>query len=177
MFDIRITQVFSPFNDGNSSFRLDKSFFLGSIPELVDARKAITGDFNGDGRLDIFVAGTGYDKPPFPGEAPVLLLSTENGLRRADGLDHLAGFHHGAAAADIDNDGDLDIFVTGTITDGYFFLMNDGNGDFSPNVDVLPSEINDLSIFTSELVDVDNDGTGQAMSWLPASRRRAWQGR
>ena len=146
------------FNDGDGSFRLDNSFFQGTVPELVHPRKAITGDFNGDGRLDIFVAGHGYDKPPFPGEAPVLLLSTENGLRQAEGLDHLVGFHHGAAAADIDNDGDLDIFVTDNIADGPFFLINDGNGVFSHNVDVLPSEVTHQAIFTAELVDVDNDG-------------------
>ena len=157
-FTEETTPVEIYFNDGDGNFRLDNSFFQGSIPELVDARKAITGDFNGDGRLDIFVAGTGYDQPPFPGEAPVLLLSTENGLKQVEGLDNLIGFHHGAAAADIDNDGDLDIFVTDNITSGPFFLINDGDGVFSHNVDVLPSEINDLSIFTSELVDVDSDG-------------------
>ena len=144
------------FNDGDGSFRLDNSFFQGSIPELVHPRKAITGDFNGDGRLDIFVAGHGYDKPPFPGEAPVLLLSTENGLRQVEGLDHLVGFHHGAASADIDNDGDLDIFVTDLTN--HFFLINDGDGVFSRDVEVLPSGFYDDSIFTSELVDVDNDG-------------------
>ena len=145
------------FNDGDGSFRLNNGFFQGSIPEQFHPRKAITGDFNGDGRLDIFLAGHGYDQPPFTGEAPVLLLSTENGLRQDEGLDHLVGFHHGAASADIDNDGDLDIFVTDTTNDP-FFLINDGDGVFLVDVDVLPSEINDQAIYTSELIDVDNDG-------------------
>lgn len=156
-FTEETTPVELYFNDGNGNFRLDNSFFEGSIPELVHPRKAITGDFNGDGRLDIFIAATGYDKPPFPGEANVLLLSTENGLRQAEGLDHLVGYHHGAASADIDNDGDLDIFVTDTNNDP-FFLINDGDGNFSHDVDVLPSEINTKQIYTTELVDVDNDG-------------------
>ena len=66
------------------------------------------GDFDGDGRLDVFVAGHGYDREPFPGESPVLLLSTTGGLQEAQGLDAWVGFFHGAASADVDYDGDLE---------------------------------------------------------------------
>ena len=112
-------------NDGDGEYRLDNRLFGSDVPELVHPRKLLTGDFNGDGRLDVFAAGHGYDKPPYPGEAPVLLLSSEQGLRKQGGVDHIIGFHHGAASADIDHDGDLDIFVTSQF-DSPFFLMNDG---------------------------------------------------
>ena len=143
-------------NDGAGRFRLDNEIFQGSVPELVHPRKAIVGDFNDDGRHDIFVAGHGYDKPPFAGEAPLLLLSSASGLSKASGLDHLIGFHHGAASADIDKDGDVDIFVTDTTNDP-FFLINDGNGNFQRDVRAVPAGINNQAIYTAELVDVDND--------------------
>ena len=144
-------------NGGNGNFKLDNEIFGDSVPEMVHPRKVLTCDFNNDSNLDIFVAGQGYDKPPWLGEHPTLLLSSDSGLRKAEGLDGFVGFHHGVASADIDFDGDLDIFVTDTNNDP-FFLVNDGSGRFVRNTSLLPSEINDLPIYTSELVDVDNDG-------------------
>ena len=153
---VNATPVEMYLNEGADAFRLDNGIFQGAVPGLVHPRKAIAGDFNGDGRLDIFVAGHGYDKPPFVGESPLLLLSSATGLNKAAGLEHLVGFHHGAASADIDNDGDLDIFVTDTTNDPYF-LINDGTGNFRRSVLAVPPEINNQAIYTAELVDVDND--------------------
>ena len=66
-------------------YRRDEDIWRGDVPGLVHPRKALPGDFNGDGRLDIFVAGHGYDHPPFPGEWPALILSTEDGGLRDTG--------------------------------------------------------------------------------------------
>ena len=67
---VNATPVEMYLNEGADAFRLDNGIFQGAVPGLVHPRKAIAGDFNGDGRLDIFVAGHGYDKPPFAGESP-----------------------------------------------------------------------------------------------------------
>ena len=75
---------------------------------------------------------------------------------QAEGLDSIIGFHHGGASADIDADGDLDVFVTENFK-GPFFLINDGNGSFmrdTVRIDGIGAE----GIFTAELVDVDQDG-------------------
>ncbi|MDE0207506.1 MAG: VCBS repeat-containing protein [Candidatus Tectomicrobia bacterium] len=148
-------------NDGGR-FSLADWMFSGGIPKAVHPRKALTGDFNGDGKPDIFLVGHGYDAEPFPGEPPVLLLSSENGLRYVRDLADLdgyrVGFHHGAASADIDLDGDLDIFVTDS-THSSFFLMNDGEGVFAYDANLVPSELrHPMDIYTSELIDVDDDG-------------------
>ena len=146
-------------NDGAGGFSLATGRFIhGEIPGLVHPRKALTGDFNGDGRLDIFVAGHGYDQPPFPGEHPVLLLSSENGLQNVGGLEHLVGFHHGAASADVDLDGDLDIFMTDHSAGQSVFLENDGRGRFVQDVGAVPADLVRKNVYTTEFIDVDEDG-------------------
>ena len=74
----------------------------------VDSRQAIIADFNGDGVGDLFVATTGLDQQPFPGEQNVLLLSSPNGLvdRSRTNLPVQNDFAHGVAAGDLDGDGD-----------------------------------------------------------------------
>ena len=139
-------------NDGTGEFTLADDLFAGDVPELVHARKALPGDFNGDGRLDVFIAGHGYDRESFPGESPVLLLWSDEGLQAAEGLDDWVGFFHGAASADMDDDGDLDVVLTdfGRLV----LLVNDGRGGFIERTDALPQR----GAFTTELIDVDVDG-------------------
>ena len=100
---------------------------------LVHGRKILLGDYNNDTYPDIFLIGHGWDKPPFPGEYPVILFSSESGIFTEDRLTEFSGFFHGGASGDYDNDGDLDIIMT-TITQGknaFTYLKNNGNGLFS----------------------------------------------
>lgn len=142
-------------NDGAGSFTLDVNFFNGSPPGLVHPRKSLTGDFNGDGKMDIFVIGHGYDQPPFPGEAPYLVLSSSTGFTLGSGLGTYTGYHHGGASADIDADGDIDVFLTDTVEP--FFLINDGAGNFTKDTSRIDG-LDDKSMYTAELVDLDQDG-------------------
>ena len=142
-------------NDGNDNFTLDSDFFDGSAPGQIHPRKALTGDFNGDGKMDVFVIGHGFDQEPFTGEAPYVILSSGSAFTLGVGLDSFSGFQHGGASADIDADGDIDVFVADTSES--FFLVNDGAGNFTRDTSRLEG-INHSSIFTAELVDVDSDG-------------------
>lgn len=145
-------------NDGAGCFRLDAGFFGGNPPGLVHPRKPLPGDFNGDGLMDVFVLGHGYDQPPFPGEAPYVILSSPSGYVLGEGLDAYIGFQHGGASADVDADGDIDVFVThSNAVRGPFFLMNDGTGAFTLNTDRIEG-LTDEGLYTAELVDVDGDG-------------------
>ena len=107
---------------------------------LVHGRKILLGDYNNDTYPDIFLIGHGWDKPPFPGEYPVILFSSESGIFTEDRLTEFSGFFHGGASGDYDNDGDLDIIMT-TITQGknaFTYLKNNGNGLFTEDKDLGP---------------------------------------
>ena len=143
-------------NNGMDSFDLDAGFFGPQHPGGVAPRKALPGDFNGDGRPDVFVLDHGYDHPPFPGAPLYAVLSSDSGYVKAQGLDGIIGFHHGGASADIDADGDLDVLAVGGFP-GPYFLVNDGKGSFTWDTTRVEG-IGAGPIYTAELVDVDLDG-------------------
>ena len=136
-------------NDGRGQFSLDTTFFG---TDGGGSRKALKGDFNGDGRIDVFVLDQGPDEPPFPGAAPQVILSSPSGYVLGSGLNTFIEFHHGGASADIDYDGDIDVFTTG----GRSFFINDGSGSFTEDA-TLVEGLDHEPVFTAELVDVDGD--------------------
>jgi hypothetical protein len=146
---------------GNGTYTdITRSIIDGDVPRLNHARKLIFGDYNNDGRNDIFVCAHGYDAAPFPGTVNSMLLSGNGKLRPATGAwASTVGFHHGCASADIDNDGDVDVFVTEQ-KQGSYFLINDGQGGMTLDRSRTPSGIARpmAPVFTSELFDLDGDG-------------------
>lgn len=138
----------------NGDYVIDNTFFT-SPPSLIHPRKAIVGDYNNDKMPDIFIAAHGDDRPPFAGEYTELLLSNTNKKYDLIKFTERVDFYHGACSGDIDNDGDLDIFVLGRL-DAYF-LINDGKGNFTYSITQI-----DKSTLTEqyqcELVDIDKDG-------------------
>ncbi|HEY9117503.1 MAG TPA: VCBS repeat-containing protein, partial [Roseivirga sp.] len=132
------------------------SVFSGNVPGQVHPRKAILGDFDKNGWMDVVFAGHGFDQPPFPGEQALIMLNN-NGTFSSSYLTP-GGFYHSVCSGDIDNDGDLDLFFTENYASQSKFLMNNGNGEFSYDPSIFPSDISNLNYFTSELYDLNNDG-------------------
>jgi len=123
-------------------------------PGLVHPRKAIVGDFDKNGYMDVVVAGHGFDQPPFPGEKAIL-LKNQNGVFSATDIEPI-GFYHSVSSGDIDNDGDIDLFFTDTKNCKFF--INNGSGSFTYDNTIFPSDITNTNYFTSEIYDLNADG-------------------
>lgn len=152
--------VFALINDQDGGFEASGIRVGGST---VHARESVVADFNGDGIDDIFIADHGYDAAPFPGYKNTLLLGKAGGgfTNATSRLPNIKDFSHSATAADIDGDGDLDLFV-GNINGGKsgpYILLNNGSAKFT-KASLLPAEIaNRSSTYTTSLfVDIDRDG-------------------
>jgi hypothetical protein len=152
-------------NDGNGSFWAGTSdLFSGDVPQVMEPRELVLADFNGDGRVDIFVADQGMDADPWPGHQNTLVLSAPGGkmVDATGNLPQQSDQTHSATAADIDSDGDTDLFV-GNLGGGGVsprVLLNDGTGVFAVVEGILPPEQTDLSLnwyTTSEFADINND--------------------
>jgi hypothetical protein len=133
---------------------VSSSAFMGSVPGLVHPRKAILGDFDKNGWMDVVISGQGYDAPPFPGEKSVFLKNS-NGKFTNTFFQEI-GFHHSVCSGDIDNDGDLDLFFTDPKRSRFY--TNNGSGVFTFDNTILASDITYVNFFTSELYDLNADG-------------------
>ncbi len=117
--------------NGDGTYRRDDGMLEDPATGGFHPRKAVVADFNGDDKADVIVADHGYDAEPFPGAPLLLYLSTADGrLEKAEGLEHIIGFHHSVAVGDIDGDGDSDVFI---MDNDLGFLINDGKGNMALN--------------------------------------------
>ena len=140
-------------NEGGGVFTLNNDdLFSVSPPPATHARKSIVVDLNKDGLKDIFVFDHGYDAQPFPGSTTKQVMQDVKGEFSWEKLSR-TGFFHGGSGADIDNDGDIDIFVGGFSP---FFYINDGEGNLSAMNNRFDGSID--KVFSVELIDVDEDG-------------------
>jgi hypothetical protein len=182
------TPIYLLVSQGNGTFRDATSEVILGTPNAA-APLGVTADFNADGRPDVAVidagniergqAGTGG----YYGEEPILLLSTPDGhLTMSDALalavldaERRLYANPGrelhakyASAGDIDNDGDIDLFVE---SGGGFenlpphFMINNADGSFT--ADFSDARISQRMLVgdsgrwrhdANELADMDGDG-------------------
>ena len=119
-----------------------------------------TGDYNGDGWLDIYVAN---DATPNQ-----LWINQKNGTFKDDGLLsgsalNAAGNPEGSmgiASGDFDLDGDEDLFVTNIVGETFVLYANDGHGSFDDaRARVgLAAPTAAFTGFGTDWFDYDNDG-------------------
>ncbi|NOZ39195.1 MAG: CRTAC1 family protein [Planctomycetes bacterium] len=152
-------QVRAAFTDVTLSSGIDYQQWT-ILPQNNEAMRmtggAAAGDVDGDGYPDLFV--TRVDGPD------ILYLNNQQGgfidVSAESGFTASLNTN-GAAMGDIDNDGDLDLYVTAVGGYRYYLYMNDGNGNFSEeavvrNAGIVTDEIHYGT--SAALGDYDNDG-------------------
>ena len=138
-------------NEGAGSFtRIDTGVV---VTEAVASRHGAWGDMDGDGDLDLFVANEGatfnslYEN--LGGGTFVKITTGPVVTAVADSW--------GASWGDMDNDGDLDLFVANNANQLNFLYVNDGSGNFT-NAPNGPVTLTFSWSVGSSWVDYDNDG-------------------
>lgn len=141
---------------GRYALRDDLVRDLRTKPGHSLARQNLVADFNGDGRLDIYIAdhAVGHHN----GIRDSYFLSQPDGTLLESSETHLSAsnfkvFDHGAATGDLDADGDMDVVITDMSKGGKIqCLVNDGVGYLKKR------QCGNIFAFGIELADIDGDG-------------------
>jgi hypothetical protein len=142
-------------NAGNGM--LGAPTLLDADADPFDVDSVLARDFDGDGNVDLFLGATG--------QTPSRIRFGDGALgftSAATALPALFGTAQTAIAADLDDDGDLDLVTVGAVTKidgapGVVILLNDGLGRFTEvTAERLPGgEFNAAGVAAG---DVDGDG-------------------
>jgi hypothetical protein len=145
-------------NNGNGTFT-DISAQAGIRKAFATGLGVVSGDFDGNGSLDVFVANDGMPNQ--------LWLNQGNGRFHDDALargcaidqDGRAKAGMGVHAVDVDDDGDLDLLVVNLEHESDSFYRNEGKFFVDDTVLVgLRTASRSFTRFGMGLLDFDNDG-------------------
>jgi hypothetical protein len=140
--------------DGAGHFRHEGNERLGQVYGSADVK---TADLNGDGATDILFSQTGgrFD----PAGVPRLFINSGGGFfteETSTRIPESFPFSHGLALADVDNDEDIDVFVTVPGMQ-HRLLLNDGAGTFTDATDTMLPDFAGIVRYAT-FGDVDDDG-------------------
>jgi len=134
------------------------SYTSGGSKQAYFTGGATVGDYNNDGWIDIFV--TRID------DTDIMYINNgdgtfSDGTIAAFGATPIVAATNGCQSADIDNDGDLDIYVTAIDANRYYLYINDGTGVFTEEAVARGADHFGIDTHYGNSVafgDYDNDG-------------------
>ena len=138
----------------------DVSEQAGLLPSLGKGMGVAVADYDGDGRMDVFVANDRtahflYRNGP---QGRFTEVAFDAGVAANETGTMVSGM--GCDFKDIDDDGRPDIFLTDLVRDVFTLFVNEGRGLFVDRS--FPSGIGSASVghsgWSTKLLDIDNDG-------------------
>lgn len=140
-------------------------------------------DADGDGDVDLFVGSGGYE---YDVDDPLLvsrlyLNDGRGNFTKAKGLLPDLRISMGCVkSADIDNDGDVDVFIGGRVVPGRYpeapqsaILLNDGKGKFTDATQEMAPVLKNIGMVTDALwIDLNKDGYNDLIvigEWMPVN--------
>ena len=132
------------------------------LPEVIGAGGALL-DYDNDGDLDVLAVQSAADAPPPAARGSRLYrndLLSQGGRRRfvdvtTQSRIALTAYGMGAATGDVDNDGWIDVFVTGLASST--LLRNNGDGTFS-DITAVSGTADRRWSTSASFLDFDRDG-------------------
>lgn len=136
--------------------------FESEVTVHLQSGGAAAGDFDGDGWVDLFVTRVGDTDLLFRN----LGGESTDGIVRFEDVSESAGFtqvlnSNGAGWGDIDNDGDLDLYVTTLYSERFYLYFNNGDGTFSEQATFRGAALKSSTAhlgFSVAFGDYDRDG-------------------
>lgn len=155
---------------------------LMAADSLCEDVNAVFFDADNDKDLDLFVVSGGNQ---FEGNNPRLydrlyINDGKGNFKKSTGMPYYTGNKSVAIPADIDHDGDLDLFIGGRVVAGRYgeaplsyILINDGKGKFTIQTKNICPELENIGMVTDAAwTDVNRDGWMDlivAGQWMPVS--------